>query len=452
MKNGNHFLILALALVCLLPACAKKAPPRVVPAPESAIIADLKDFPQNLDVYARQAGPDKRIIDPGAQQAMYSTFMNIWFGPWEMRKTTIPRREVSGVFGRARGYKNNSVPWSQPEWDQMKANARLGSFPSRAAPAITLRQTDLRELPTHEPRFSDPTPDPKADPFDNFQYSLLPAGMPLLIAHTSADGAWCYVECPIAGGWVDSKDLGVVDETFKANWRTGHYLALIKDKVILPGTGRSGGDSTSGIGTILPVARRGLKGEQNVLVPVKEKDGRIGAAEIMLPANAVTQMPMALTPRNVASVGNVMMNQPYGWGGMLGYRDCSAMIRDLFAPFGIWLPRNSAAQARRGRVVRLDGMTAAEKAQVILQKGQPFLSLVGLPGHITLYVGPWKGKPAIFHNIWGVRVIKNGEDNARHVIGKAVVTSITPGNELENLYRPKTFVDRIRSLNAPVPR
>lgn len=452
MKISNRVLFLGLILACLVTACAKKTAPPVVPQPPSPAIADLKEFPQNLEVYAKEAGPDKRIIAPGAQDAMYSAFINTWFGPWEMRRTTISRREVSGVFGRARGYKNNSVPWSQPEWDIMKANARLSAFPSRAAPAITLRQTDLRELPTHEPRFSRPTPDPKADPFDNFQYSLLPAGMPLLVAHTSADGAWSYIECPIAGGWVDSNDLAVVDETFKANWRTGHYLALIKDKVVLPGTGRGGGDSTASIGTILPAARLGIKGEQNVLVPVREKNGRAGTAEITLPASAVTQMPLALTPRNVAAVGNVLMNQPYGWGGMLGLRDCSAMVRDLFAPFGIWLPRNSAAQARRGRVVRLAGMTPAQKAETILREGQPFLSLVGMAGHITLYVGRWKNKPALFHNVWGVRVIKNGNDNERHVIGRAVVTSIMPGIELENLYRPKTFVDRLRTLNTPAPK
>lgn len=452
MKKDCRLLFLGLVLACLLPACAKKHAPTVIPPPDNAPIADLKNFPQNLEVYAREAGPDKRILDPGAQAAMYSAFINTWFGPWEMRKTTISRREVSGVFGRARGYKNNSVPWSQPEWEAMKANARLGDFPSRSAQAITLRQTDLRELPTHEPRFSRPTPDPKADPFDNFQYSLLPAGMPLFIAHVSADGAWSYVECPIAGGWVDSKDLAVVDEAFKANWRTGHYLALVRDKVVLPGTGRGGGDSTSGIGTILPQARAGIRGAQNVLVPVRERDGRAGTAEITLPPGAVAQMPLALTPRNVASVGNVMMNQPYGWGGMLGNRDCSAMIRDLFAPFGIWLPRNSAAQARRGRVVRLDGMTAAQKAETILKEGKPFLSLVGMRGHITLYVGAWKNKPAIFHNVWGVRVIRNGDDNERHVIGRAVVTSIMPGMELENLYRPKTFVDRLNSLTTLAPR
>ena len=35
---------------------------------------------------------------------------------------------------------------------------------------------------------------------------------------------------------------------------------------------------------------------------------------------------------------------------MFGDRDCSALTRELLTPFGIWLPRNSVAQARTGAV------------------------------------------------------------------------------------------------------
>ncbi len=60
--------------------------------------------------------------------------------------------------------------------------------------------------------------------------------------------------------------------------------------------------------------------------------------------------------------------------------------------------------------------------------------------------GKYDGEAAIFHNVWGLRIVENGNDDARLVVGKAVVTSITPGMEIRNLYRPVTFVDRLRSL------
>lgn len=445
-----RYLLIFFILAILLPGCAKKPPqPSVPPARQEQSIRDLRDFPQNLEVYARRAGQDRRLLGAQRQEEMSQAFLNIFFGPWQMRKSSIRKGEVAGSFSHARGYKDVSRVWTQAEWDDMRSNANLASYPNRNTAAITLRDTDLRELPTHTPRFTEPTPNVKDNPFDYFQYALLPIGTPLLVVHSSLDGRWHYVECPVAGGWVDATDIAFVDEEFKSLWRHGQYAALVREKVNLPGTGARGGDSKAGIGAILPAARGWLNSSPKVLVPVKGNNGLADSAEVDLPASAAAILPLPLTPGNVARIGNQLMGQPYGWGGMLGLRDCSAMTRDIMTPFGIWLPRNSAAQARRGSVLSLAGMSASEKEAAILRSGVPFLSLVGMKGHITLYVGEWNGKPAIFHNAWGLRVIRDGNDDERHVIGRAVVTSITPGMELENLYRPVTFVDRIRSLSTP---
>lgn len=446
----RYYLPVLLLLLCSVCACAPKT--SVVTPSEKASaanFADLRDFPQTLAIFARQAGSDKLLMPPAVQAAKNARFDDIFFGPWHMRKSTAGRKDIAALFGsRARGYKNGSMPWTQDEWDAMKANANIGAFqPGASRPAITLRQTDLRELPTHEPRFSKPTPNPEADPFDYFQYSRLPVGTPLLIAHTSRDGRWHYVECPIAGGWVDAGDVALAGEDFRRFWKSGRYAALIKDNVVLPGTGPAGADSKAGIGTVLPAVTTMGSG-LSVLVPVREKDGMAGTAETSLSASQAVMMPMPLTPGNVAAVGDEMMGQSYGWGGMFGLRDCSSMLRDLFTPFGIWLPRNSRSQARSGSIISLAGLAPAEKETTILHDGEPFISLVGMPGHITLYVGAWKNRVALFHNVWGLRIIKNGNDDERFVIGKAVVTSITPGMELENLYRPMTFGDRIKTLTT----
>lgn len=442
--------IIFLFIFILLTACAKKPQQPVLPKDQGEIeLQDLKEFPQNLEVYAKAVGPNKRLLSPQRQDEMFHSFINTVFGPWEMQKSSIRKKEVVGAFGHARGYKDGSRLWTQMEWDAMRNNANLASYPNRNLPAITLRNTDLRELPTHEARFSEPTPNVQDNPFDYFQYALLPIGTPLLIVHTSLDGRWHYVECPVAGGWVDASDVALVDDSFKRLWRIGSYAALIKDKVNLPGTGKNDKDSLAGIGTVLPAALGWTANSPKVLVPVQGKNGMADSAEIDLAPNSAIIMPMPLTAGNAARIGNQLINQAYGWGGMLGLRDCSAMTRDILTPFGIWLPRNSAAQARKGSVISLTGLSPSEKAATILHNGVPFLSLVGLRGHITLYVGNWKGKPAIFHNVWGLRIVKDGNDDERFVIGRAVVTSISPGMELENLYRPVTFVDRLRALATP---
>lgn len=441
------FVRLALLLILLLPGCAsRKTPPP--PPPQQATIQDIQHFPQNLEVYAREAGPDRRLLPEYRQDELNAAFDRIFFGPWEMTRTSISRKYMLASFARARGYKSHSAPWRQSDWDAMRANANGATFPAMAAHGITLRNTDLRELPTHEPRYSEPTENPADNPFDNFQQSLLPIGTPLLVAHKSLDGRWYYVECPVAGGWVDANDVGLTDASFRKLWRSGTYAALMRDKVRLPGTGPDNKDSLAGIGAILPLKNKNSNGSLDVLLPLAGSQyAKIG--ETRLAAQDAKQKPMPLTPANVARIGNEMMNQPYRWGGMLGGRDCSATTREILTPFGIWLPRNSVAQAKRGSVISLEGMTPEQKAQTIMRDGVPFLSLVGMRGHITLYVGIWKGQPAIFHNAWGVRVIKDGNDDERFVIGKAVVTSIKPGIELKNLYRPITFVDRLRTLTTP---
>ena len=452
LRMRSRVLLLCLVM-CLLTACAgKKVPTRDGTLPDwMQTPQDLRDFPQNLEVYARAAGSDRRIVDADTQAALNARFDRIFFGPWDMTKTSIRKRDVAVFFRKARGFRRDGTRWSQEEWDAMARNAHLAAWPSRAAQAITVRATDLRELPTHEPRFSKPTPDPRADPFDYFQYSLLPAGTPLLIAHTSLDGRWHYVECPVAGGWVDAADVAPVDAGFKSLWRNGAYAALLRDKVRLPGAPETSGAlaGEAGIGAIFPLARVRADGGCDILVPFRGADGMAASAEVPLAPGVAAPKPLPLTPGNVAMVGNVMMGQPYGWGGMFGERDCSALTRDLFTPFGIWLPRNSVAQARRGAVVPLEGLSAQEKEARVLADGVPFLSLVGMRGHITLYVGAYKGRPAIFHNVWGVRVVEDGNDDARCVIGRAVVTSLTPGRELNNLYLPVTFVDRLRTLTTP---
>ncbi|MDR3320447.1 MAG: SH3 domain-containing protein [Desulfovibrio sp.] len=401
---------------------------------------DVRRFPQDLNVYANIAGRDKFLMNVAEQTALDARFNQIFFGPWDMSATSVRRKDATAIFRKASGYKLGGVPWQQVEWEKMGRNALMENFPARHEHAVTLRNTDLREMPTHEPRFTKPTPDPRADPFDMFQYSLLPPGTPLFIAHTTLDGRWHYVECPIAGGWVDALDVALVDADFERVYRTGSYVALVRDNVRLA-------DAFAGVGAVFPaIGGKNAANGRNIMFPVKGLDGMARISEIALgPADAALK-PILFTAGNVARIGNVMMAQQYGWGGMFGNRDCSALTRDIMMPFGIWLPRNSLAQARRGVVHHLDSMSPDVKESFILGNGVPFASLVGMRGHIMLYVGKYKGHAAVFHNVWGIRVVDGVNSNARLVIGRSVVTSLTPGKELKNMYLSTTFADRVRTL------
>jgi hypothetical protein len=69
---------------------------------------------------------------------------------------------------------------------------------------------------------------------------------------------------------------------------------------------------------------------------------------------------------------------------------------------------------------------------------------VHLNGHILIYIGNINGRPLVFHASWGVSV-RDGEGSVtKHVIGKSIISTLTPGSEL-NL-ASGTLLDKVRSI------
>lgn len=122
------------------------------------------------------------------------------------------------------------------------------------------------------------------------------------------------------------------------------------------------------------------------------------------------------------------------------------MLRDLYAPFGIWLPRNSSEQAKTGRVISLEHLTPEQKKEVIIEEGVPFETLLHKPGHILLYLGVYKGEIAVLHNAWGVKTIRYGVEG-RKIIGKTVITSLHMGEEVAGYNKQKDLLSQIKSIN-----
>lgn len=437
-------------LVCLtLSACSAR---KVVPTRDGTLpdhmqmVKDLTVFPQDLMVYAKITGEDKNLLSPAEQMAQDARFNRIFFGPWGMGKASIKPRDMRNTIGKAKGYKVDGSPWTKEDWASMQRNANLGTYPNRSQEGITITQANLRELPTNQARYSKNTPTELGSCFDYFQYSTLPLGTPLFISQVSKDGQWYFVETPQAGGWVPVDTVGTVDNSFEQRYQNGRYAALIRDKVELTSDrGLSLGQVH--IGSMFPVLRASDT-ELTVMVPVRGPSGTAGIGVAKLTDADAVIKPLPLLPKLIAVIGNQMLGQPYGWGGMNGERDCSSTTRDLFTPFGLWLPRNSAAQAKAWRTHTLDNMSASSKEKEILNDALPFASLLWMKGHVGLYVGKYKGQAAFFHNVWGVRVDDDGDNDGRHVIGRCVITSLQPGKELPNVQEDATLLHRIRAFST----
>ena len=454
-RSGRLRVLLLCCVVMVLAGCGTRGRgPAPVVEPESGFsgpegsIADLRKLPQDLLVYAQQGNPDRPLLSASEQARQDARFNSLFFGPWEGTRATVPASEAFEIFGgqtkrsRPRGWAENLLPWTPENWERLVANAARGSYPSRLDKAITVRPTVLRDAPTYKPRFGNPRDAGEGYPFDMSLYTSLPVGMPLLVTHASADGAWVYVETALVSGWVPTADTAVTDASFRSRYKNGNYAVFVRDDVPLRDI--SGNYvSTASLGTMLPI--QSGTSSLTVMVPVRDPQGRAVIVPVGVSAGDALRKPLPLTAKAVARLGNVMMGQPYGWGGLLGNRDCSLAMRDLFTPFGVWLPRNSAAQAKAWRYVSLAG-TPSGKESLIVSEGVPFATLLWLRGHITLYIGTYKGQAVMFHDMWGIRTNDNGREG-RHVIGRAVVTSLSPGKELGNVEPDALILSRLRGMS-----
>jgi cell wall-associated NlpC family hydrolase len=439
MENIAAKLLRCCLVILLLAGCAG-------PAPQGEI-ADLLRLPQDAWRYVNPAAADNPLLSPEQQEEAAQRFLEKHFGPWSNGGRPLPAEKAFAplyALAERRVYGSNLLPYPEEEKARLEALCDVAGYPSLALRAVTVQSSDLRSLPTRRPGFANPRKAGEGFPFDYFQYSMVRPNTPLLITHRSADGAWYFVETSAAAGWLPTQDVALVDEDFVARFRTDRYLAVVEENVSLrDAAGRF--RQQASIGAVLPLA--GRKGQDwRVLIAAVDADGQAVIREGLLPAGAADPWPLPATPRTLATLINRLLDQPYGWGGLYGDRDCSATLQDLFAPIGIGLPRNSARQMERGRFVSFDGLAPKEKEQTLLARGVPFFTLVGSEGHILLYLGRQDGRAVVLHTLWGIRTRTLRHGDGRHVVGRTVITTLQPGLELPDLALPEG--DKLRQITG----
>ena len=374
-------------------------------------------------------------------------FRESWFSPWEREH---PASNPEQVLWPVDAYKQkilfgaNLRPLPAQWLTDLAAGADMQSFPNTRLRGITVANTSMRALPTDQPAFLDPSRAGEGFPFDYMQNTTVWAATPLFLAHTSADGTWIFAETPYASGWIPACDVAYVDDTFARIFQAAPLLAVVRDHTPLEddfGLFRF----QARIGCVLPLVTRSHRGWETLL-PVRNIFGQAAAVPALLRPEWAQPVPWPLTRNNMAVLLDQMIGQPYGWGGMYGGRDCSASLLDLFIPFGLSLPRNSQDQARSGKIIPLDALAPDAKEQMVLERGRPFLTLLGMPGHIMLYLGEYKGRAVAFHATWGVKTSWRGQEG-RHIIGRGVVSTLSLGMDLPHAKQPEgDLAQRLTSM------
>jgi hypothetical protein len=444
MKTKYSFLI----FVLFLTSCCLKSPDLLKE------VKDVTDLSQNHISYLNDISKEKILLQREAQAAMNENYDKKYFSVWHNLKPVHSSLEtlssIFSNFAKSPGYGENKRQHSSAWLKKLQQNASLENYPNSLQFAITTRHTNLRMMPTNSPHFYKPGGDSSGWPFDNLQISSVPANTPVLVCHLSADKSWALVETSFAFGWIPVEDCARVDENFIKIWESGRYAVVIKDKTAVFDADGNFILRTS-IGQIFPLAKD-MTDKMEILIAMANENNNAVIKHSVVSRQNIAPKPLPFTYLNAVTIANEFIDEPYGWGGLYDNRDCSAMTRDFFAPFGVWLPRNSADQAKKlGKYIDLQDLEPEQKEKIILEQGIPYLSLIWRKGHIMLYIGEEKGRALIFHNIWGLRTIDCSGQEGRKIIGKAVITTLYPGKELNYLDPEGLLVKHLSAISILVP-
>lgn len=405
---------------------------------------------------------DYGIALPAIPRERTATFYAHHFRPWH-----VPPDSLAAFLAAVPGPDSTFLPryLSDPEYygenkrrhtdkrrRQLEANVRFEDFPARMQRAITIRHTSIRRLPLLQPGYDRYTKAGEGFPFDYFQETALWAHAPALILHATVDGAWYYVLTAYYKGWIPANDVAPADEDFIRAWERGRYCAPLSDEAVLK-TEPDHFLTTAKIGMILPhLPEEDGAGYRVVYAAAADADGRATLKKCRLQVSEAAPHPLPFTVENLRPLVAALHGAPYGWGGLLENRDCSSTIKDLYTPFGIWVPRNSSDQARCGELTLELPQNPEEKTALIKERGVPFLTILYKPGHAMLYVGENdQGEPLIFHTAWGLKAYyddpglaatldkyplegmhfneEKGLFEGRKIIGQTAITTLTIGRE-----------------------
>lgn len=442
----KYSILAVLVLFVLLGGCSNFSHP---PQP----IVDLQKLPQSPLFYLQYETADAQLIEPQHQEFLRQSFLAKYFSPWHQNGYFWPAEEAFrfiAVMHKRAVFAENLRPWPLEKLNALSVAAKSATVPKNGDLAITLRNSNLRLLPSNKPFFFNPQLAGEGFPFDNLQNSAILANTPVKIRLVTADGRWFYVENALTFGWLEASDVATVDTEFIEHFETGRYLAVSQDDVSIYDS-EGNYQTTTRIGALYPLLST-TKEQHEITLAAAGVHGRAVVRSAYIATEKGDLFPRPLTLRNIALHADQMAGEPYGWGGLFFNRDCSRSIRDIMVPFGIWLPRNSSEQAAHGEPIALVGLSAVEKEQMVIDQATPFLSILWLPGHVMLYLGQYEGRVIVLHTLWGLKTQNLWGEGGREVIGSTIITTLEPGKELANLARPKgNLLYRIEKMIQIVP-
>ena len=400
-------------------------------------VSDLLRFPQEIAPYV-----ERNVVDRNSLYEIQQHFNERYYRPWSYAVAPICAKEAAWATNAFRGgYGSNLKPYESSWFAKIEEESNFKAFSTLNQRAITTRWMSLRVFPTSKPLYKDPAKAGDGYPFDLLQNSSVAFNEPIFISHTSKDGAWSYIFTNNASGWVETNAVATL---------SSDQIELLKgkDKLFITEDGSPLRDEKnrfvtySRIGMVLP-----YRDENNESYKALWVDSNSNIKELLIQKSSANIGISVMNKGDLTKIGTNLLRNTYGWGGMFEERDCSSMIRDYLTPFGIWLPRNSAQQAKKGEVITFKDLNNTQKIQLIKDKGIPFETILYKKGHVLLYVGMFENTVMAMHNIWGVRTKNKDGSQGRAIIGHAVISTLELGSDVENFDPNGMLLSTLSSMN-----
>ncbi|MFP6269911.1 SH3 domain-containing protein [Helicobacter pylori] len=417
----------------------------------------LKDLslPQEASSYLASSQNGSNNIDPQAlRENLKESYLKAWYSPWLDMKVKSNKKEVFWILremNKSTGYGEDLKPNAKAFNDELIKSMDIERYPSAKIRAVVARDSNVRAVPTNKPFYLSP----KGYPFDRYQNSLIFQGTPVLVTHFNTDKTYAHIQSSFVYGWIKVSDLAYMrDKDIELLTHLKDYVMPIKDKIPLY-TDYGGFYTNARVGELFALipqsqktSQKPQKKELKAYGFLRDAKGYAALQSVILDEKDFFVFPKAFNSENMAYFIDTMLGQKYGWGGLLGNRDCSAFTRDSFANFGILLPRNSYAQSRyANNYVDLSSMKAKEKEDYILKNATPFGTLIYLKGHIMLYLGAYNHQAIVAHSIWSVQTQKHFK-TLSHKIGGVVITSLWLAEEHNGAFsKKKLLIDRVLGMS-----
>ncbi|GAB4461013.1 MAG: SH3 domain-containing protein [Anaerolineae bacterium] len=396
---------------------------------------------------ARVADPDAPLLDPDGIRAFNARVLETLNLPDPLDLAeSISAPVVCGEMAPLSEntyYDVTGAAYTPETWAAIQANIAAGAVPDEARVrwGLVTQRTPLRYYPSLAPGLTAPG----QIAFDRLQGTMLDTGWPAAVVHTSADGQWYFALTPMYWGWVQAAHVALADdrEAVRRFIEAEPFVVAVASRATaaMP----DGAHALAQMGTRLPLVGRDDLARR-VLVPRRDGAGRLALVEGYIARDdpAWHEGYLPCTVRTAFTQAFSLLGEPYAWGGLragLFGRDCSRLVKDVWAVTGLCLPRNSRQQGRVGvTAVRFapDDPPAARATMLI--EGAPPGALLLLPGHIMLYLGAVDGVPFALHSLW----------NYDHPEGSVTIVASTVVSDLPTApsANRRTLLERLTHVQA----